>query len=131
MSCLCVLVHLRLGKWGDGAVASMESVDMGARDTNIRTRSNRGFCTTWDFHLYNTKLLYFSILSLDKPSPTSQLRFSTNATDIRPWPKRPRNNGSRGERVQYYMGSAFFSQSYPPSEALNLSMFIKAGVQFG
>lgn len=43
MSCLCVLVHLRLGKWGDGAVASMESVDMGARDTNIRTRSNRGF----------------------------------------------------------------------------------------
>lgn len=39
--------------------------------------------------------------------------------------------GHGGERVQYYMGSAFFTQSYPPSEALNLSMFIKAGVQFG
>lgn len=105
-----------------------KSVDMGARDTNIGPVQIGASARLGTF-IYTTKLLYFSILSLDKLSPTRQLRFSTNATTAVLGPKPPRNNGSRETGAILYGLGFIFSLS--PSEAFILSMFIKAGVQFG
>lgn len=92
-----------------------KSVDMGARDTNIGPVQIGASARLGTF-IYTTKLLYFSILSLDKLSPTRQLRFSTNATTAVLGPKPPRNNGSRETGAILY-GLGFFSLS--PSEALS------------
>lgn len=58
---LCVYTS---GSGRGGRGGFQESIDMGTKDTSIGPVT-RGFCTRWDFHLYNQILLYFSILSLD------------------------------------------------------------------
>lgn len=108
-------------------MASMESVDMGARDTNIGPGSNRGFCTTWDFHLYNKASLLFSTLPRQTFSYTSasildkldrQPSLANTTSEIM----------GHGKRVQYYMGSAFFTITV---RGVDLSIVHQAGVQFG
>lgn len=122
MSCLCVFVHLRLGKGGTAPVASMEIGRHGRQRYQYRTRSNRGFCTTWDFHLYNKASLLFNTLPRQTFSYTSA-SILDKRDHRRPWPKPPRNNGSRETGAILY-GLGFFTITV---RGVILSMFIRLG----
>lgn len=122
MSCLCVLVHLRLGKGGGERRGGFHEIGRHGRQRyQYRTRSNRGFCTTWDFHLYNKASLLFDTFPRQILSPTSA-SILDNATDTVLGQYHLGIMG-HGKRVQYYMGSAF----YYHCQRRCLSIFIRPG----
>lgn len=106
---------------GNGAAASMKSVDMDARDTN-RGPVQIGASARLGTFIYTTKAsLLFDTFPRQILSPTSA-SILDNATDTVLGQYHLGIMG-HGKRVQYYMGSSF----YYHCQRRCLSMFIRPG----
>lgn len=68
--CVCICTPQAVRERMTARWASMKSVGMDARDTNIGPVPDGAFSTTWDFHLYNKASLLFNTLPR-QTSPTS------------------------------------------------------------